>query len=357
MPESETATNHPTANDPALQERLKRETIASLSDVPFMPPAWLRNAHAQTIWSRYGHRILPPALRLERWDTPDDDFLRVHFLDVFPERPAALLFHGLEGSVESTYLVRLIHALHAAQFNVIVMEHRSCGGEMNRARRMYHSGETTDADFVIREFGRRFPDKTLYLAGYSLGGNVVAKWLGEQGADVPAYVQAAAVVSAPYDLLGSGPYVDSGIRRLLYVKHFLRKLIPKAIEKERQYPGCIDIECVKRSTTFREFDTYATAALHGFADAEDYYAKAACGQFLDRVRRPTLLLSAADDPFNPNWTFPQKLAEESPYLHAQFTELGGHVGFVNRNNGRGLAYWAEDQIVRFFQTYARLFAE
>jgi hypothetical protein len=354
MTQSATDATHATANDPALQERFKRDVLRRLEATPFRVPSWLTNAHAQTIWSRYGHRAARPLMELERWDTPDGDFLRIHTLETHPEAPTALLLHGLEGCVESTYLVRLIHVLRAEGFNVMVMEHRSCGGEMNRARRLYHSGETTDADFVVREFGRRNPGRSLYIAGYSLGANVTAKWLGEQGDDTPAYVQAAAVVSAPYDLMASGPWVDSGVRRQIYARHFLRKLIPKAIAKEQQYPGSLDIERIKRATTFREFDTHGTAALHGFRDADDYYTQSACGQFLANIRRPTLLLSAADDPFNPGTSLPRRLADESPYLHGQFTERGGHVGFVGLNGGRRVTFWAEDQIARFFAAYRRL---
>ncbi len=343
----------PACVDAALQERFKREVMRELDEGPFRPAPWLRNAHAQTVWSRYGHQAQLPPMRLERWDTPDDDFLRVHWLDGDPELPIALLLHGLEGSVESTYIVRLVNELAAERWNIAVMEHRSCGGEMNRARRLYHSGETADIDFMVREIESRYPDVPLYIAGYSLGANVTAKWLGEQSDSTPANVRAAAVVSAPFSLVDSGPFLDSGVRQL-YARHFLRKLIPKAIEKERQYPGSLDLDRIQRSKTFRDFDTFGTAALHGFADAEDYYAKSGCGQFLEHIRRPVMLLSAADDPFNPGFTLPHKLAAESPYLHAQFTKLGGHVGFVNAGAGRALCYWAEQQIVRFFLAYHRL---
>ena len=170
------------------------------------------------------------------------------------------------------------------------------------------------------------------------------------GTRIPIIVKAAAVVSAPYDLLRSGIHMDNSIS-LLYVRHFLRKLIPKAVEKERQFPGCMDIEKVKRARTFKAFDDFATAPLHGFEDARDYYTKSGCGQFLDGIRHPTLLISSDDDPFNPGATLPRETAEHSPWLHPLWTERGGHVGFIREGKGRGVGNWAEEQIVRFFEAY------
>jgi predicted alpha/beta-fold hydrolase len=284
---------------------------------------------------------------LERWETPDNDFLRIHICNGQEDKPVALLLHGLEGSAQSTYIVGLTKRLSDLAWSVVAMEHRSCGGEMNRARRMYHSGETTDLAFVIDTLIQRRPSTPIYIAGFSIGGNQTAKWLGESGDSVPPNVKAAAVVSAPYDLAASGRRLDRGLHRA-YVRHFLRTLIPKAETKERQYPGCIDLEAVRRSTTFEEFDTHATAALHGFRDAADYYDKVSCGQFLPGIRRPTLLISAADDPFNPSSTLPREPAAASPFLHPQFPERGGHVGFIRRARGFRVSYWAEEQIVRFF---------
>ena len=187
----------------------------------------------------------------------------------------------------------------------------------------------------------------MYLSGVSLGGNVLAKWLGECGENTPREVVAAAVVSAPFDLTISGPAIDRALGGL-YVKRFLRTLIPKALEKEAQHPGCIDAEKARCSTTFEEFDTHVTAALHGFEDAHDYWRKCGCGQFLSAVRRPLLLLSSRDDPFNPAKGLPTHVLEDNRLLVALFTERGGHVGFVH---GRPLrtGHWAEEQIVRFFE--------
>lgn len=338
------------------QARIKAEVMAELEAHPFRPPWWLQNPHVQTVGARYVRKAPRATLRAERWETPDNDFIQMHFLDGDPEMPTALLLHGLEGSIESTYFMGLIHELSKHRWNVAAMEFRSCSGEINLAQRMYHSGETEDVAFVAGRLIEQRPDIALYVAGYSLGGNVTAKWFGESGDALPENIKAGAVISAPYDLVASGKHMDGTINRV-YVLHFLRMLKPKAIEKHRQYPGVLDIEKIRKARTFKEFDDHATAPLHGFRDAVDYYSSVACGQFLPGVRRPLLLLSAADDPFNPGNTLPRDLAERHPYLHPQFTDLGGHVGFVHRDAEGKFAYWAEEQIVRFFEAYRKRLPE
>ncbi len=342
---------HSEANS-GLQEQtaLKAEVMAELARNPFNPPWWLKNPHGQTVGARYIRRIDLPQTRLERFDTPDDDFLRIHFIDGHPDAPVGLILHGLEGSLESTYVLGLILQFKNVGWNSVIVEHRSCGGEMNRGRRMYHSGETSDLAFVVDALEKRWPGKPIYVAGYSLSGNQLAKWLGEEGDRVPEQVRAAAVISAPYDLVESAKFLDTGIRQM-YVRHFLRMLIPKAIEKNQQYPGILDIEKIKQARTFKDFDDHATAPLHGFEDAHDYYTRVSCGQFLHGVRRPTMLLSAHDDPFNPGSTLPHALSEQSPYLHPQFAKHGGHVGFVRAGDTGGVGYWAEEQVLRFFLAY------
>lgn len=333
--------------------RHKAHVMGELARHPFRVPCWLRNNHVQTIVAARFRVVKRPSLRLERWDTPDGDFLRIHIQDSEPGKPIAVLLTGLEGSVRSKYISGMNHLLREAGWNAVTMEHRSCGGEINRTKRMYHSGATDDLDFVVQTLIRRHPETPIYIAGFSLGGNVTAKWLGELGTAAPENLKAAAVVSAPYNMVESGMNMDRS-RRWPYVENFLKTLIPKALEKERQFPGSVDVEAVKKSKTFFEFDTHATAALHGYEDAHDYYTKVGCGQFLEGIRRPTLLLSAEDDPFNPGATLPHQLAEKSPFLHPQFTERGGHVAHIYGPFPGRTRYWSEEQTMRFFLAYHRL---
>ncbi len=326
---------------PAKARLLKR-----LRRHPFNEPWWLRGGHLQTIWSPFFRTRTAPPLRKERWTTPDEDFLNVYRLEGEERSPIVVLLHGLEGCVRSNYVLGLAAALARRAWSVAAVEHRSCGGEMNRARRLYHSGWTEDLAFVVNRLIQECPDRRIYLVGYSLGGNQIAKWLGELGERAPAQVAGAAVVSAPFDLTISGPHLDR-LMRGAYVRWFLRTLIPKALAKERQYPGSLNVEGVRRARTFEEFDTHATAPLHGFRDAWDYWASCGCGQFLPGVRRPTVLISSADDPFNPGRTLPRQLAEGHPFLLPLFSDRGGHCGFVHGRSPRHSRHWAEEQVLGF----------
>ena len=243
-----------------------------------------RNPHLQTMGGTVTRRPDPLPARLEHWPTPDDDLLRVHVWEVDDEGPVAVMLHGLEGSVRSPYLIGGARRLAAGGCSVVVMEHRSCGGPLNDARRLYHSGETTDLALVVERTCARWPGRPVLLWGVSLGGNQIAKWLGTE--TIPDAVRAAMVVSPPFDLVASGRQMDGQVRP--YVAYFLRTLIPKAVAKERQYPGCLDAAAARRARTFQAFDDAATAPLHGFTSAEDYYRRVACGSRPATSQRRTI---------------------------------------------------------------------
>ncbi|MBC7795160.1 MAG: alpha/beta hydrolase [Clostridia bacterium] len=319
----------------------KEQIVEALGASPFRPLAWARNRHAQTLFPHFARRELAPPTRSERWPRDDGDELSVHHKE--GDGPRLVVFHGLEGSVSSGYVIGLLRAFPC----VTVMEHRSCDGRINQAKRLYHLGETTDLDFVVRELVRREPQRKLLLCGFSLGANQLLKWLGESAPAVPEQVAGAFAVSAPFDLLVSGPNLDKVLWGQ-YTKHFLKTLVPKALAKADQFPGVLDTEKIRTATTFAAFDTYGTAALHGFVDAKDYWRRVSSGQFLPAIETPTVLLSSADDPFNPGSTLPRELARVHPYLIPQFTERGGHVGFVAGTLKRP-RYWAEEQLATFMR--------
>ena len=179
-----------------------------------------------------------------------------------------------------------------------VLIFRGCNGEVNRTRRMYHSGETTDLDFVVRRLIHENPDQPLVIAGFSLGGNVMLKWLGEQGVDAPEQFRAAAAISVPYDLERGARHIERGFSRV-YTWHFLRTLRMKAAAKLARFPDLYDWDAVARAQTLYDFDDAVTAPVHGFADAHDYYSRSSSLQYLSAIRTPTLLLSSFDDPFLP----------------------------------------------------------
>lgn len=200
---------------------------------------------------------------------------------------------------------------------------------MNRARRTYHSGETTDLAFAVGRFLEQSPARPILLVGVSLGGNVLLKWLGEEGDQLPEQVRGAAAVSTPFDLARSSRAIGTGFARL-YEWNFLRSLKRKASEKLMQYPDVGETDAMTGIRSMWEFDDRFTAPLHGFSDAADYYTRSSSIRFLDRIRRPTLLLSAHDDPFYAAGvlTDVQRISKKNPNLTLEFPRHGGHVGFV-----------------------------
>jgi len=223
---------------------------------------------------------------------------------------------------------------------------------MNKTRRFYHSGETTDLDFAIRRLTSEAPGAPIVLAGFSLGGNVLLKWLGERGADVPPAVRAAAAVSVPYDLARGSRYINRGFARV-YERHFLRSLVRKASEKRQRFPDIVPEVDLGSLRSMWEFDDAVTAPVHGFRDATDYYMRSSSLGWLDRIRAPTLLLSAVDDPFLPPEVLDEvrAAARSNGALRCEFPEHGGHVGFIAGSLPWRPLYWAEWRVMEFLSSH------
>lgn len=323
----------------------KQGILAALHDELRPVAPVLAGGHRQTAFAPAFRRRARLPFALERWHTPDDDFIRVHIAEGEPDQPIVVLLHGLEGDVGSPYIQGLARRLVTLRYTVVVMEQRSCGGEMNRARRLYHLGSVDDVGLVLARVRSRWPQGEICAVGYSAGGNQLALWLAEQGERASSILTAAVVVSAPFDLMRTGPHLDLAFGGW-YARWFLRTLIPKARQKAEQFPGCLDVERVVRARTFAEFDDAATAPLHGFLSVEHYWRTVSCGPVLCQIRTPTLLLSAVDDPFHPPDTLPRDISDRSPWLYGVFPEVGGHVGFVNLHRGRP-QYFGETLVVRF----------
>ncbi len=330
----------------------------------FIPSWWLRGRHAQTTWGRLARPRRQVPLRREALIAPDGDTLLVDHLD----RPAGgdaqgaphlLLLHGLEGSSNSVYVQGLLALAARAGFRASVLNFRYCARDANDLRRcipnarprLYHSGETSDFDFVARTLAAR-DGRPLVAAGVSLGGNVLLKWLGEHPKDTT--VAAAATLSVPYDLAAGDLYMAS-FPTNLYVRGFVKTLTAKAEDLMRRFPEAaerIDLPRARRAYTFREFDAAATAPLHGFAGADDYYARSSSLPFLARIAIPTLCVSALDDPFLPPEATRRARDAASSRVRFILTERGGHAGFVA---ARGLrpVYWAEEAVIAFLASRAR----
>jgi predicted alpha/beta-fold hydrolase len=294
---------------------------------PYVAPAWLPGGHAQTIWPVV-RKGAPPAYRRSRWDTPDGDFIDVDWL-AMPEEagaPLVVLFHGLEGSSSSHYAAALMHALAARGWGGAVPHFRGCSGEPNRLPRAYHSGDSAEIDWVLRRMRTLFPQREIFAAGVSLGGNALLKWAGEQENAARDAVQAVAGVCAPLDLTAAGQALQQGFSRF-YAKNFLLTLKVGSAAKLARFPGLFDEVRMRAARNLYEFDDAVTAPVHGFKDAADYWRRSSSKPWLGGIRLPALVLNALNDPFLPREALPAAQAVAAA-VTLDYPAGGGHVGFV-----------------------------
>ncbi len=305
----------------------------------FQPPFFLRNGHVQTILPALLGRNAQPVYERERLETSDGDFLDLDWLRTGHPR-LAILSHGLEGSTSDSYMRGQATTLHAAGWDVLAWNFRGCSGEMNRLLRFYHSGETKDLAAVI---ARAEPDyEQIAPVGFSLGGNMVLKYLGE-GATHPK-VTAAAALSVPIHLASSAKNLDERRMNRIYLGRFMRALIGKVESKARHFPE-LDVRGARGIRSFAEFDDRYTARVHGFRDAMDYWTQSSARQFLPGIRVRTLLLNALDDPFLDANSFPFPEAEQNGNFFFEAPAHGGHIGFLDRVNAGPT--WAERRVAEF----------
>jgi predicted alpha/beta-fold hydrolase len=305
----------------------------------FTPPHFLRNGHAQTILPVLFPRRVPLAFTRERLDLDDGDFLDLDWAR-HGNRRLAILLHGLEGSSTQTYIRGMATALLAAKWDVLAWNFRGCSGEPNRLLRTYHSGETDDLRAVIARAAADYP--RMALIGFSLGGNVLLKYLGERPPH-PAIASAAAIC-APIDLAACAGKLDREWTNSIYLRRFLVSLAAKIEEKARIFPE-LDASGVRRLRSFQAFDDRYTGPMHGFRDAVDYWTRSSARQFLPRITAPTLLLSPRNDPFLAPEAFPWEEAQANPHLFLEAPESGGHVGFLDLKHG--LQPWSDRRVVQF----------
>ncbi len=309
----------------------------------FEPAPWLQNHHLQTLWPVLFRRQPKPSLQRERVELPDGDFVDIDWSGS-GER-LALILHGLEGSSESPYARGLLAALCRRGYRVGVFHFRGCSGQLNRLARNYHSGDTADLAYLVDRLVEAHGGMPLSLVGFSLGGNVLLKWLAETGEAAP--VDAAVAVSVPFSLAAVAARLERGASRL-YQWRLVSALKRKMRQKRAARPLPSDVADFDADRTFRQFDDHVTAPLHGFADADDYYRRASCGPVLHQVRRPTLIIHALDDPFMMPSVVPT--AESlSPTIRLELSPRGGHVGFIAGGLPWRPRYWLEERIPEFLE--------
>jgi len=312
----------------------------------YRAPFWLPNRHLQTIVPALFMRKPVPAYRRERWDTPDGDFIDLDWLvsAAAPGAPLLVLFHGLEGSSQSHYARALMNQAAQLGWRGVVPHFRSCSGEINRAPRFYHSGDSPEIDWVLRALQALAPSAPLLAAGVSLGGNALLRWLGEQG-HAAEFVSAAAAVSAPLDLQAGGQALSAGFN-LIYTRNFLDTLKRKSLHKLDQFPGLFDRSAMLNARDLYAFDNIVTAPLHGYRDTDDYWNRASARHVLGDITVPTLILNARNDPFMPATALPS-LAQVASAIELEQPDSGGHVGFMT-GPLPGRIDWLAQRLCGFF---------
>jgi uncharacterized protein len=315
---------------------------------PFRPAWWLPGAHLQTIAGRYLKQRRHTRLVRERLETPDGDFVDLDHAGLPGpphDAPLVLVLHGLEGCARSGYVLHTLAALAGHGIRGVALNFRSCSGEPNRTARFYHAGDTADVRHALEVLRARHPGVPMGAVGFSLGGNVLLKLLGESGDAGGALLQGAVAVSVPFDLAAGARKLERGLARV-YTRYFLRRLRQKSAAKREQLRSLCDADGAIRARSLREFDDAATAPLHGFRDAAHYYHESSSVRYLAGIRVPTLVLHSVDDPFLPTSAVPRRLIAQNPWLFDGITGQGGHVGFIG-GSPWAPRFWAEEQAAAF----------
>ncbi len=306
----------------------------------YKPPLWLRNGHIQSIWPTLFRKVALAEPVREVLSTDDDDELHLDWYRQGSDR-LAILSHGLEGHSRRSYMLGLARALLSEGWDVLAWNFRSCGGVMNHQPRFYHSGATADLGRVVQH-GLDKGYKTVFLSGFSMGGNLTLLYLGQQSERVDSRICGAVTYSVPCDLAGSADTLALPSRRI-YMRRFLRDLQVKMKEKSNRFPDLISVDGFEDIRSFHDFDDRYTAPLHGFRDAQDYWANCSALWKLKDIRVPSLIVNAADDPFLSRKCFPESRVELGAHVRLESPRWGGHVGFVEHApNGY---YWSERRAV------------
>ncbi|TFG76881.1 MAG: alpha/beta fold hydrolase [Flavobacteriales bacterium] len=310
----------------------------------YNPPLIFKNGHLATIYSGLVRRVNGLIQRRERLELPDGDFLDLDwsFADT-PSEKAVILLHGLEGNAQRPYITGSAKAFNALGYDACAVNFRACSGETNRLYRSYHSGATEDLEAVVRYILETKNYAALYIKGFSLGGNLTLKYLGE-GRELPKELKAVVAVSVPCNLYSSLQQLLMPKNRL-YAKRFKKHLLEKLREKQQLFPEKISDEDIESIVTLKDFDDVYTSRAHGFTDAMDYYARCSSLQFLPNIKVPALVINAKNDSFLGPECYPYREAEANPFLYLEVPAYGGHVGFFDW----GAHYYTEQRAIKFMQ--------
>ena len=323
--------------------------VPIVSESTYRAPCYLPNSHLQTILPNVTRRRIRNDYRRERFELPDSDFIDVDWLEGYggdDVQRCCVALHGLEGDSRAAYIKSLARAFGIAGYAVAAFNMRGCSGEPNRLERSYHSGDTEGLATVLEVLGQRYG--WIGLAGFSLGGNVILKYMGERGSELPSSIKAAVAFSTPCDLRTSADRLARS-ENAFYMKRFIKLLCGKLKQNEKKYSkyrynkGCRELK------TFREFDDAYTAPLNGFRDAEDYWQQCSSRFHLAGIERPSLLINTRNDPFLSDDCYPVEEANAHKFLYLEMPKSGGHCGFPGDRHRDG--YWHERRALEFFQQF------
>lgn len=306
----------------------------------YQRPKWLFNRHLETIYPAIFRKVdLQKPIR-ERIKTFDDDFLD---LDWYRQGSSKLVIvnHGLEGNSSRAYILGMAKIFLQNGFDVLTWNYRGCGDELNQKPIFYHSGATYDLNQVVSHACNDYDE--IFLIGFSLGGNLVLKYIGEKGQETEK-IKKAVAISVPLHLSSASAKISS-LENTLYSKRFLKTLKEKVIQKAQSHPDEIPLEMLHQIKTLADFDDYLTGPLHGFSDAKEYYEVNSSLYFLDKIKIPTLVLNALNDPFLSKACYPYEIAEKLDQVYFEFPEKGGHVGFTSKKST--IPYYSEQRAVEF----------
>jgi uncharacterized protein len=322
---------------------VKIETTMPILAAPhYQPPFPFRNAHVNTIYPAVFRKVSDVNYERERIHTPDGDFLDLDW-SLLGADTLLIAVHGLEGNADRAYMRGMVRRFNLGGWDVLALNMRGCSGEPNQQLRAYHMGATDDLQTVISHVEGLDRYRRVALLGFSLGGNVVMRYLGEKGAQVPKLIQRAAVFSVPCHLLTASANFNL-LKNRVYLKRFLKTLNEKMHDKALRFPDEYQIR-IARPRNFDEFDEVFTAPVHGYQGAVDYWTRAGSRDVLHQISIPSLMVNAQDDTFLSEECFPRELAQNSSLFHLMSPRFGGHCGFYTP--GRHNIYWSEEQAFRF----------
>jgi len=307
----------------------------------FKPAWWLRSPHLQTLWPVFFKKRHKLDLKNEQVELEDGDFIDLCWSKK-PSGKIVLVLHGLEGDINSHYINGIIYQLERSEFKPVLMHFRGCSGRINRLVRAYHSGETGDLAYIVEHIKKITGNYPYAAVGFSLGGNVLLKWLGESGEENP--LKKAVAVSVPFRLHDAAKRLEQGVSKI-YREHLLKSLRKTYIEKFKLLKSPLNVD-VKNLKNFWDYDDKVTAPLHGFSGAQEYYDKCSSRQFLRNIHVQTRIIHSLDDPFMFEATVPEK-DEVNNNIDLLLTKHGGHVGFISGSTPLNLCFWCECKIIEF----------